>query len=268
VRRRDRLTATLAAGVLVMAGVGCTEPLLQDPEEGEPAADPTPDPSEPNREALTDDVDELAALLEQVRAELARADEASSPSQARDAGTAALALLVDDPTRPPSAPAALFPSVSDDRGAVDDRTDLFTRLLTAAREAGGPLGEATLALLRDPLAGDLGAWERDPEGLLAGIRAVARPDVPLEELDVEVLGIDGDGARAIAWAMLLEDAPDLELAAAYAERADLHTELVLMATTSLLSGGAPTGPTDGDPTDGVPVDADGEDADPDAEDAP
>jgi hypothetical protein len=271
VRRRDRLTATLAAAAVVLTGVGCTEPVLQDVEEGEPAEDPTPDPSEPDREALTDDLGELSALLEQVRTELARAADATAPAEARAAGAAARALLIDDPTRPSGAAAALFPSVSADRGAVDDRTDLFTRLLTAAREAGGTLGGATLELLRDPLAGDLGAWEQDPEGLLAGIQAVARPGVPLDELDVEVLGLDGDGARAIAWVLLLEDTPDLELAAAYAERADLHTELVLMATDSLLAGEGDAGTTGDDPgdADSGPEDDGPEDgSDPDAEPGP
>jgi hypothetical protein len=94
----------------------------------------------------------------------------------------------------------------------------FTPALSAARQAGGSLGDQVVGVLRDPVAGDLGTWERDPPGMIAQAEAVADPDTPLEELDDAVLVLGGDALRALTWALLAAEADDLELAHAYGER--------------------------------------------------
>lgn len=231
--RRARVVA--AALTVVVATAACSEPLLPDVEDEAGAADDgVPDPAAPEREQLAEELVGLAAHLRTIREQYAVAADAGSVQEARAAGQRALELLVDEPGSADDGTAGLLPSVSDDRGDVDLRTDRFTRLSSAAREAGGSLGTATLDLLRDPMAGDLGAWERDPEGLLATADAVAQPTTPLEQLDVEVLQLDGDALRAVAWTQLLAEAPDADLAAAYAERADLHVELIQLAAEGLV----------------------------------
>ncbi len=220
-----RLLAPLLA-LAVLAG--CT---------GEPDPAPTPSPSpspaalpttDPDREALAAVVAELRTTVTELRAALDRA--AAGEDDALDD---AIVLLVAEPDRvtsvPVDAPPAAEPTEdeADDAGGAgtDDEAptavspaggtapilpgpltsreetvqygDLLTRTLGAARGAGSA-GEPALRFLADPLAGDLGAWQRAPADQLDAIaRAGTAPD--LQTTEAAVLDLAGEAPRALAW---------------------------------------------------------------------
>jgi hypothetical protein len=105
----------------------------------------------------------------------------------------------------------------------------LTRTLAAARGAGS-VGEPALRFLADPLAGDLGAWQRAPDDQLAAIsRAAAAPDLAATE--TAVLALDGEAPRALAWVVhgltVPGDAPDA------AGRALAHLAVIDLALDQL-----------------------------------
>jgi hypothetical protein len=210
-------------GVLVVLATACS---VADEGLSEPTADPseapiasaTPDPA---RDALLVEVRRLGATVDGARDALAGALESDATSGARRSGQEALELLVaddgpgdvtEDELRP------LFPSASLERDDVLDAPDQLTNTLTAARDVGGTLGRAVVDLLRDPVAGDLGSWERDPAGVLVGIEATAQEAEDLEGLELAITELGGLGTQAIAWAQLTSDATSTEAARAFAER--------------------------------------------------
>jgi hypothetical protein len=229
--RVARVRVALAA--LVALGAACAEPALPDNAELEGAEEPlgvaTPDPA---RDALVDELEALRGHLAETRDRLAAAVDADDAATARRHADAALELFVGqgdggDP---------LFPTVTLERGSelADDR---LTRTLTAARDAGGTLGRATLELLRDPLAGDLGTWQRDPGGVVALVEATATPATDLAALEAAVLELPGEGTRALAWTLLTAEARDLDAARASAERGVAHLDIVVAAVDDLLADG-------------------------------
>jgi hypothetical protein len=198
-----------------------------DPSEA-PIASATPDPA---RDALLVEVRRLTATVDAARDELAVALDAEGPTAARQAGRDALALLVaesgpDDTTGDEVRP--LFPAESLGRDGLLDAPDQLSNTLTAARDVGGSLGRAVVDLLRDPVAGDLGSWERDAAGVLVGVEATTREADDLEGLEQAVTGLGGLGTQAIAWAQLTAEAASADDARAYAERglASLDTIIV------------------------------------------
>lgn len=220
-----RLVAPLMAAALL---VGCT---------GGPEPTPTPSPSlagsplpaaDPDREALEGMVAELRATVTGLRSEL----EAAAAGDA-DALRAAAELLVADvevvttdtadddgggfsdstdagsdpdpgddaDATPPGVdlegPAPILPGPLASREESIQYGDLLTRTLAAARGA-GPHGEPVLRFLAEPLAGDLGSWQRSPADQLAAIaRAGAAGDLAATEAAVLELG--GEAPRALAW---------------------------------------------------------------------
>jgi hypothetical protein len=234
----DRTTLrfrTLAT--LVVLALGCAEPALTESNEGEGTARPievqTPDPG---RDTLLAELDALRSTVGAARDELAGALGSGDPAEARRAGGRAVTRLIAAPeldadagTTPP-----VFPSTTTERGSIEG-DDLLTASSTAARDAGGALGRAVLELLRDPLAGDLGAWQHDPAGVVASVRAATGASGELETLEQAVFELPGEGTRALAWALLTADPPRPADTLAYAERGVTHLEVVLTAIDDLLT---------------------------------
>jgi hypothetical protein len=256
--RTLRPCSAAVGGLLVLTLVACAEPALPDANEAEGAEQPVETQSpEPARDALLAQLGDLRATVAATRDELAGAREAPNAAAARRSGDRAVALLVDAPELQGegSAPAHLFPSTTTERGSIDGADDLLTATLTAARDAGGALGRATLELLRDPLAGDLGSWQQDPAGVVAAVRGAVTPAGDLQVLEQAVLDLPGEGTRALAWALLTSETRSENDAAAYAERGVTHLELILVTLDDLLGSDVVT---DGDLDDGDEDDGDTE----------
>jgi hypothetical protein len=82
----------------------------------------------------------------------------------------------------------------------------MTALVTLAGDVGGERSRAVLELVRDPMVGDLGVWQRDPLGVIALVRAVATVEhrcssVPAQ-LDAALLEMPGELPRALGYAFL------------------------------------------------------------------
>jgi hypothetical protein len=223
---------------LTTALAGCSLPSTEapapetDPSEA-PVASSTPDPS---RQALVTEVERLRATVAAARDELAGALDPPRPGAARAAAEAALELLVaegaatdvdDDEPRP------LFPSEPSDRGLPEAAADQLTLTLTRARDVGGRLGNTVVDLLRDPIAGDLGAWQRDASGVLDSIDLTLRDATTLEEREAAVAELPGLGTRAIAWARLTATASSAEDAERYAERGVANLDVITVTLDRL-----------------------------------
>jgi hypothetical protein len=231
-RRRRRPFVALAAATVTVGSFACAEPALPDAPQGEGAEQPVeasaPDPA---RDALLVQLRELRATVDAARDELTTAMEATDAASARRAGDRAIAWLLEDPDEDDVA--ALFPSTTTDRGDLGT-ADVLSLSLTAARDAGGTLGRSVLELLRDPVAGDLGTWQRDPAGVVASVEATTAATGDLTAREQAVLELPGEGTRALAWALLTAEARDTDVAAAYAERGLAHLDLILLAIDDLL----------------------------------
>jgi hypothetical protein len=211
---------------------------------GAPVEDPSPtpgptalgsEPPDPHAAALTGMVAELRATVAAARDALLEAGTGSG-GEAEDAAERAVALLAAEDELAEDAeapdPRPLFPGPVTSREETVDYGDVFTGTLSAARAA-GPAGAEVLDLLRDPVAGDVGAWQRDAEGMLEEIRATARSAGDVAAAEEAVAELDGEGPRALAWALLAADAGDDGDRAAYAERGVAHLDVILSAIDAL-----------------------------------
>jgi hypothetical protein len=249
--RTRSVLACLLAGTLV----ACAPPAEDGPAPQPSAATPEPSPSPvvttAEQAALTIALAQLRTTVEATRTAL----EATAAGQ--DRAGEAVALLVADPgvvtgrdadvvapldpaqraterpgTEPPdpdARPAPLLPGPETSREETVTYGDLLTGLLAASRQAGGR-GEPVQRLLADPVAGDLGSWQRAPSDLLALIAAAAATE-SLEEAEPLVLALDGEAPRALAWAALAVRAP--ALASGAAERALAHMAIIEVALADL-----------------------------------
>jgi hypothetical protein len=229
-RRTRRHRGLLAIGVVLVTVAACTEPDLADsappPTEtddvlSEPALNPA-------RDELLEVLETLTATVTAAQAELDTAAGSDNDAAARAAAEAALALLLDDPERLSTDDLALFPARATERGDPAERDDLLSVSLTAAREAGGPLGRATVEVLREPVAGDLGSWERDAEGVVASAAAAVQGARDVDAIADQVLMLPADGLRALAWTFLATETRDADVTRAAAGRASAHLAVVLI----------------------------------------
>lgn len=220
---------------VVLLGAGCAEPEIvePDPEPDHRADDPIDVPVPPDAE-LAAALEELTASVAATRTALAQVTGATDAASAARAAEAALAQLLaagpDDPppTRPAGTPPPLLPADSPERTTSAPDRDALTTALTAARAVGGERGQGVVELLRDPVAGDLGAWQRDAAGLVDGVRRLVAASQGIAELEREVLELSGEATRALAWTFAAVDADDLATAQAAAERAAVHLELIAL----------------------------------------
>lgn len=228
--------AARTAIALTLAGVllACTEPDVQpDPE---PQADPDPVEAEvldPATDELREAVVEISDTVEVARDALERASETEGPTQ-REALDEAFDVLLADPDAAGDSDEGLLPARSSERERAGAETDRLSATVSLARDAGGELGRATVETVREVIAGDLGAWERDAEGVVASLAASVEGLTDLEEATGVILAIPGDGTRALAWTLLARSSADAELVAAAAERGAGHLEIVLLGLNGLL----------------------------------
>ncbi|GGI07642.1 hypothetical protein [Egicoccus halophilus] len=244
----------LLAALLAAGSFGCAEPDLpeQPSADGAEAPDAEPAPS-PQREELVAATDDLLRSLTRARDLLHEASEASQVGAARAAAGQALAYLIDGAGRGEVDSAPVFPATTvEERGGGGEVDDALTLTLTSANDAGGTVGREVAEALRDPLAGDLGAWQRDPAGVLATVEQSVRDTDTVEATERAVFELAGEGTRAIAWTLLAAEARSVDDVTQYAERAAAHLEVAQTAIETAL-GATPV--EDDVPDDDVPGDA-------------
>lgn len=236
-------TAMLALVTLLALGCGGdvaapSAPTVEDEVVDDGLAD-----FDPAGDALVAQLDALEATVVAARAELDGVAGAQDTEAVRAAGTRALALLLaggaDGATTGPTGDAGsavtaatpLLPATTLERDATTTRPeDLLTATATVAGDDASPRARGVLELLRDPIAGDLGAWLRDPAGVVALVDEVADEVVAagddLERAELAVRALEGEATRALAWTFALLRTEDVALARAFAERAAAHLEVV------------------------------------------
>lgn len=218
---------------MVVVLAACTEPALLPDAANDPESPQTPDAAEdPSREQLTGHIDVLRETVAAASEQLRAAASADTPADARSAVQDALGRLLDDPAVS-GTDLALLPAASADREVAGDQDDGLTTLLTLARDTGGALGDRTIEALRHPIAGDLGAWERDAAGVVDSVERTIATSRDLDVLEDAIRELPGDATRALAWTMLASRASDRDAIAAYAERGAVHLDFVLAALDQL-----------------------------------
>jgi hypothetical protein len=138
--------------------------------------------------------------------------------------------------------AGLLPAVEADRGALGS-DDLITGTVTLAGDVGGERSRLVLELVRDPLVGDLGAWQRDPPGVIALVRAAVAGATDVASLDAALLELPGELTRALGYALVLTERDEPALLAHAAASGAARTRVVLVALSladeTLAPGGTP-----------------------------
>lgn len=241
--RPPRLLLPLAVGLLAL--VGCETTAAPDGGSSSPAAAPAAlgsEPPDPHAAVLTSALEDLRASVGAAREALVAAGTADGAA-GEDAAELAVALLaaedeLDGATSGPD-PRPLFPGPESSRARTIDYGDAFSETLSAARAA-GQAGAPVLDLLRDPVAGDLGNWQRDAGGTLDHIRDTARGADDLADAEAAIAELDGEGPKALAWSLLAADAASDEARAAFAERGVAHLDVIVAAIDEALTDRRPT----------------------------
>ncbi len=259
---RTRRARHLAlAGALALLLSSCRDPDLTAPSSvssddtgpsaipGSTVPEPGPAPSVPDPRDAELDVEtrELVATLTDAGTAFEQLARASDLADAAPITPRLLATLSADPrwsdpdgngvpdelgVRP------LLPGPDISREEELDAKDAFSAVLAAARDAGSA-GAVLVDILRDPVTGDLGAWQRDPGGLLDGIVAKVRNVRDVAGAERAISELQGEGPKALAWALLADGAVarrDLQQVRAYGERGAVHVQLMLDAVRPLLDG--------------------------------
>jgi hypothetical protein len=164
-------------------------------------------------------------LGEPVPADSDGADGADGGADGADGGADAGATNPDPPT---FTPPGLLPAIEPDRGGLGS-TDLLTALVTLAGDVGGERSRVVLELVRDPMIGDLGAWQRDPLGVIGLVRTSVDGQRVPAQLDAALLELPGELPRALGYALALADARDVTLAEHAATRGAGRLGVVLIA---------------------------------------
>ena len=151
-------------------------------------------------------------------------------AELRALGDLAVGLMLGGPGG--GSGAGLLPAVVPDRGGTAT-DDLITELITYAGDVGGDRSRIVLELVRDPLVGDLGAWQRDPVGVIALLRSIAAdhvvPGTDPTALDAALLEIPGELTRALGHALVIAGTDDPAIARHAAGRGSGHLSVVLIA---------------------------------------
>jgi len=241
-----RATRTLATGLvlafaLLLGTTACTSPATRTTPEDDPAATASQPVLDPAAQALVEEVEQARDLVARIRGELERASDGGGLPAVRAAASAADELLV---ATTDSARQALLPGEAAERTERATTDSAFTVLLNRGRQVGGTIGRDLVESLRDPIAGDLGAWELDAPGVVANARAVTVGADDLETAEQRVFSLDGEASRAIAWIDLARTSEELDLARRAASRATDHLdviEIALRAVVERSTGSDPAG---------------------------
>ena len=227
---RTLATGLVAASALLL-GTACTSPEVPDTTADDPTVTVSQPTLDPASQALVDEVEEARDLVARIRSELESAGAAGDLPAVRAAADDADELLV---ATADSDHQALLPGEAAERTERPATDAAFTVLLTSAREVGGSIGRDLVESLRDPIAGDLGAWELDAPGAVASARAATGEASDVETAAERVLTLEGEAKRAIAWVDLARTSEDLELARLAASRATDHLEVIDIALRSVI----------------------------------
>jgi len=228
----------VAGAVLCALLVGCGVPI---PPE-------VPDTSAPRTTAADGEVDrlvpvdtrseELAAALRALAGRIAEARDlvlghTASHAAGAEGGTGeqhpAVGVLLGAPGGGMSP--GVLPAIEPDRGGTAS-DDLLTALITLASETGGERGRLVTELVRDPMLGDLGAWQRDPVGVITLLRTIAEDEDATRDaraLDAAILEVPGELTRALGYALVLTTSDDATLVAHAVEQAAGRLGVVLIA---------------------------------------
>lgn len=227
----------LCMGLLAVLAAGCTEPDVT-PEDGTAAGGDIPPPPEiaEEDEELRAQIERLGTVVTTAQQDLRAVQDADTLGTAVASAQQALSALLDDTDLPASDTDGLLPDRTTERGDATVPSDLLTETLTIAQDRGGVLGTRTAEVLRDPIAGDLGAWQRDAGGMVELARTTAASSTDVATLERAILELVGEGSRALAWTFVAVDADDLQLAQAAAERASAHLDIIELALAELDPG--------------------------------
>jgi hypothetical protein len=131
----------------------------------------------------------------------------------------------------------VLPAIEPDRGGTAS-DDLLTAIVTLAGDVGGERGRLVLELVRDPMVGDLGAWQRDPVGVVTVLRTIAEDAERRVEggapgdtrtLDAALAELSGELTRALGYAFVAASTSDGSLAAHATTQAAGRLGVVLIA---------------------------------------
>ncbi len=147
--------------------------------------------------------------------------------EVRALGEQTLAALLGGADSEGAGPGLLPAREPDRAGASSD--DLVTALVTAAGDLGGDRSQLVMELVRDPMVGDLGAWQRDPLGVIALVRATVDDARDATELDAALLEIPGELTRVLGYATVLASTADPTLARHAAVQGGARLGVVLIA---------------------------------------
>jgi glycine oxidase len=166
-------------------------------------------------------------------------------ARVRTLGEETLAVLLGaaapaDGGQDPRVPGLLPAREPDRAGAGSD--DLITALVTSAGDSGGERSRLVLELIRDPMVGDLGAWQRDPLGVIALVRSAALNATDASSLDAALLEIPGELTRVLGYATAVAAAGDTELARHAAVQGGARLGVVLVAIELAIEALGGTGP--------------------------
>lgn len=241
-RTRARALARLAlTGLLISAVAGCGVPVPPDVPDTSAPRDGGMRSNEPIDRLIAEDdgsvvlaaqLETIAALVRDVDALLldaaaaaAAAGESVDPDAFRAHGASAVALMLgtgDGEDR------GLVPAIEPDRGGAGS-DDLITTLITVAGDVGGERSRLVLELVRDPMLGDLGAWQRDPVGVITVLRTTAGTADDAAALDAALLELPGELTRALGLALAVASTDDPALALHAARQASGRLGVVLVA---------------------------------------
>jgi hypothetical protein len=224
--------ATLLVSVLL---AGCSLPGV--PIELPPTVEPLPpgvadvDPLEAidvGSEALRAQLALVGTRVSDVRLlfEAAGALDAADPQDREEIaalGERILELLLGGP-----GVEGLLPAVEADRSALGS-DDLITRTVTLAGDVGGERSRLVLELVRDPMVGDLGAWQRDPLGVIELVRAAVNDATDVGTLDATLLELPGELTRTLGYAFVLTDRTEPALLEHAAASGTARLRVVLVA---------------------------------------
>lgn len=223
-------SATVTALIAALLATGCVEPRLAPDDAAPPAAIPDPSTTVPPADdAVRERATTLAQHLDRLHSVLDDATSATDLASARSAGDAAHALLLIGTSAAPP----LLPADVPDRATTPDNPAVLLTVLAEARAVSSTFATEVEAIVADQFAGDLGAWQRDPPGMVGLATDTAASTNDLGALETAILALPGDATRTLAWVEVVRSADDLSIAHGAAERAQTHVELVLAALAEL-----------------------------------
>jgi len=245
--RSVRVAAIVALASVLVAG--CSLPgvpieLPSDEPQRTGGADVDPlEAIDGGTAALRTQLDVIAVRVADARLLFEAAGELDADDEAARADIVAIGLrIVELMLGTDDARDGLLPAIEADRSAIGS-DDLISRTVTLAGDVGGERARLVLELVRDPMVGDLGAWQRDPLGVIALVRASVEGATDVATLDAALLELPGELTRALGYAFVLTERTEPALIEHAAASGAARLRVVLVALTladeALTPGGTP-----------------------------